>query len=59
MKVKQDTLTHIAQVAAANIAAYGVTLVDVNEIIKFISLAAAASYTIYRFYKDVKNNDKK
>lgn len=54
--MKQDTLVHIGQVAVANIAAYGVTLADVNEMVKFVSLAAAASYTIYRFYKDVKKD---
>lgn len=54
--MKQDTLIHIGQVAAANITAYGITLADVNEIVKFISLSAAATYTIYRFYKDVKKD---
>lgn len=54
--MKQDTLIHIGQVAVANITAYGITLADVNEMVKFISLSAAAAYTIYRFYKDVKNN---
>ena len=45
MKEVQDT----AQVALANGSAIGISLVEANEILTFISLTLAISFTIYKF----------
>ena len=47
MKEVQDT----AQVAIANGSAIGISLVEANEILTFISLTLAISFTIYKFIK--------
>lgn len=45
MKEIQDT----AQVALANGTAIGISLVEVNEILTFISLSLAIGFSIYKF----------
>ena len=47
MKQIQDTI----QVGVANSTAIGRSLVEANEILTFISLALAISFTIYKFIK--------
>ena len=39
------------QVGIANSTAIGISIVQVNEILTFISLVLAISYTIYKFTK--------
>tara|TARA_R100000322_G_scaffold96256_1_gene60675 strand:- start:263 stop:430 length:168 start_codon:yes stop_codon:yes gene_type:complete len=51
MKEVQDTL----QVGIANSTAIGISIVQVNEVLTFISLILAISFTIYKFF----NYDKK
>tara|TARA_R100000963_G_C4535996_1_gene35275 strand:+ start:174 stop:353 length:180 start_codon:yes stop_codon:yes gene_type:complete len=45
MKEIQDT----AQVALANGSAIGISLVEANEVLTFISLGLAVCFTIYKF----------
>lgn len=45
MKEIQDT----AQVALANGTAIGISLVEVNEILTFISLSLAIAFSVYKF----------
>jgi len=45
MKEIQDT----AQVAIANGTAIGISLVEVNEILTFISLSLAIVFSVYKF----------
>jgi len=47
MKEVQDTL----QVGIANSTAIGISLVEANEILTFISLSLAIVFTIYKFVK--------
>ena len=47
MKEIQDT----AQVALANGTAIGISLVEANEILTFISLSLAVIFSIYKFVK--------
>jgi hypothetical protein len=47
MKEIQDT----AQVALANGTAIGISLVEVNEYLTFISLSLAIAFSIYKFVK--------
>ena len=47
MKEVQDTL----QVGIANSAAIGISLVEANELLTFVSLALAIGFTIYKFIK--------
>ena len=55
--MKQDSLVHLGQVAAVNIGAFGLTLSDVNEVLKTLSLAVAISYTLWKFYKEFKGRN--
>tara|TARA_R100001086_G_scaffold241276_1_gene168083 strand:+ start:231 stop:398 length:168 start_codon:yes stop_codon:yes gene_type:complete len=54
MKEIQDT----AQVALANGTAIGISLVEVNEILTFISLTLAIGFSIYKFVKYEKKKAK-
>jgi EamA domain-containing membrane protein RarD len=47
MKEIQDTV----QVGLANSTAIGISLVEANEILTFVSLALAIGFTIYKFVK--------
>jgi hypothetical protein len=47
MKEIQDTV----QVAVANGTAIGISLVEANEILTFISLSLAIAFSIYKFFK--------
>lgn len=47
MNELKDTL----QVGVANSTAIGISLVEANEILTFISLALAIAFTIYKFIK--------
>ena len=42
------------EVIAANAGALGLTLVQCNEILQFISLSLAIGFTIYKFIKNKK-----
>ena len=46
MKEIQDS----AQVALANGSAIGISLVEANEILTFVSLLLAIAFTIYKFF---------
>ena len=52
MKEIQDTV----QVAIANGTAIGISLVEANEILTFISLSLAIAFSIYKFVKYEKKN---
>ena len=54
MKEIQDT----AQVALANGTAIGISLVEVNEILTFISLTLAIGFSIYKFVRYEKKKAK-
>tara|TARA_B100000700_G_C15044062_1_gene856931 strand:+ start:1755 stop:1943 length:189 start_codon:yes stop_codon:yes gene_type:complete len=54
MKEVQDS----AQVALANGSAIGISLVEANEYLTFISLALAIAFTIYKFVKYEKKTEK-
>ena len=54
MKEIQDS----AQVALANGSAIGISLVEANEYLTFISLALAIAFTIYKFVKYEKKKTK-
>ncbi len=54
MKEIQDS----AQVALANGSAIGISLVEANEYLTFISLALAIVFTIYKFVKYEKKTEK-
>tara|TARA_B110000977_G_scaffold191315_1_gene263253 strand:+ start:315 stop:470 length:156 start_codon:yes stop_codon:yes gene_type:complete len=47
-------LKDTAEVIAANAGALGLTLVQCNEILQFISLSLAIGFTIYKFIKKKK-----
>jgi|TARA_R100000655_G_scaffold48476_2_gene85904 EamA domain-containing membrane protein RarD len=47
MKEVQDTL----QVGIANSTAIGISLVEANELLTFISLTLAIGFTIYKFLR--------
>jgi len=47
MKEVQDTI----QVGIANSTAIGISLVEANEILTFVSLALAIGFTVYKFIK--------
>ena len=47
MKEIQDS----AQVAIANGSAIGISLVEANEVLTFISLSLAIAFTIYKFIR--------
>ncbi len=55
MKEVQDTL----QVGIANSTAIGISLVEANEILTFISLSLAIVFTIYKFVKFKKEKQMK
>ncbi len=40
-----------AQVGLANVSAIGLSMAQVNEILTFVSLVLAITYTIYKFTK--------
>ena len=42
------------EVLAANGGALGITLTQCNEILQFVSLSLAISYTVYKFIKNQK-----
>ena len=46
-----NDLKDTVQVGLANGTAIGISLVEANEILTFISLALAISFTIYKFIK--------
>jgi len=54
MKEIQDS----AQVALANGSAIGISLVEANEYLTFISLALAIAFTIYKFIKYKEKTEK-
>ena len=54
MKEIQDTV----QVGIANGSAIGISLVEANEYLTFISLALAIAFTIYKFVKYEKKTEK-
>lgn len=47
-------LKDTAEVIAANAGALGLTLVQCNEILQFVSLVLAISFTVYKFIKKKK-----
>jgi|TARA_R100000995_G_C3466190_1_gene115812 hypothetical protein len=54
MKEIQDS----AQVAVANGSAIGISLVEANELLTFISLSLAIAFTLYKFFIYEKNKIK-
>ena len=48
---KMNEIKDTVQVGIANSTAIGISIVQVNEILTFISLVLAISYTIYKFTK--------
>ena len=52
MKEVQDTI----QVGIANGTAIGISLVEANEYLTFISLCLAIAFSIYKFFKFEKKN---
>ena len=54
MNDSTSTVTHIIQVAGANVAALSITLSHVNDLLTTISLVLASSYTIYKLVKEWK-----
>ena len=48
-------VTHIAQVVSANAAAWGIALTNLNTVLTTLSITLATSYTIYKWFKELKN----
>jgi hypothetical protein len=48
---------HVGQVLSVNAAAFWVFMSNANILLTFLSVAAALSFTVYKFYKDYKRNN--
>lgn len=54
----KDTIQDTIQVGVANAGAIGISLVQVNQVLTTVSLLVAIGFSIYKFTKTKKNNNK-
>ena len=49
-----ETFKHVSQVIAVQLAAFGITLSNINQALTSVSICMAIVYTGYKFYKEFK-----
>lgn len=55
--ISMKAVYHVGQVLSVNAAAFWVFMSNANILLTFLSVAAALSFTVYKFYKDYKRNN--